>query len=80
MWKMQESDSETKRQPSADDLTEKEALDIVREIHEFDACEVCLGENGGTPGNENIATIDGVKKVLCDYCHVKLVIDRSMGS
>jgi hypothetical protein len=28
-----------------------------------DACEVCKGERGGVPGNENI--IDGV--VMCDY-------------
>ncbi|MHA2062901.1 MAG: hypothetical protein ACXABY_00805 [Candidatus Thorarchaeota archaeon] len=31
-----------------------------------DKCEVCLGEKGGVPGNENV--IDG--KVLCDYCSV----------
>lgn len=29
-----------------------------------DACEVCQGERGGVPGNENIK--DG--KVMCDYC------------
>lgn len=29
-----------------------------------DNCEVCLGERGGVPGNENI--IGG--KVMCDYC------------
>jgi len=29
-----------------------------------DACEICLGRNGGTPGNENI--VDGV--VMCDQC------------
>lgn len=31
---------------------------------ERDNCEICLGRNGGVPGNENI--IDGV--VQCDYC------------
>jgi hypothetical protein len=45
-------------------MEEKEALDIVREIHEVDACEICHGEKGGVPGNENI--IGGV--VMCDYC------------
>jgi hypothetical protein len=29
-----------------------------------DDCEVCLGRNGGVPGNENI--VDGI--VMCDYC------------
>jgi hypothetical protein len=29
-----------------------------------DACQVCYGEEGGEPGNENI--INGV--VMCDYC------------
>jgi hypothetical protein len=29
-----------------------------------DACEICLGRNGGAPGNENI--VDGV--IMCDYC------------
>jgi hypothetical protein len=29
-----------------------------------DACEICLGRNGGVPGNENV--IDGV--VMCDEC------------
>lgn len=29
-----------------------------------DACEECLGRNGGVPGNENI--ING--KTLCDVC------------
>jgi hypothetical protein len=31
-----------------------------------DACEICLGRNGGTPGNEN--NIDGV--VMCDQCYI----------
>jgi hypothetical protein len=30
-----------------------------------DACQVCHGEKGGEPGNENI--IGGV--IMCDYCH-----------
>ena len=30
-----------------------------------DKCQVCLGAQGGVPGNENI--IRGV--VICDYCH-----------
>jgi hypothetical protein len=29
-----------------------------------DACEICLGRNGGVPGNEN--RVNGV--VMCDYC------------
>jgi hypothetical protein len=29
------------------------------------ACEVCGGDRGGVPGNENI--VGGV--VMCDYCH-----------
>lgn len=32
---------------------------------ERDACEVCHGERGGVPGNENI--VEGV--TCCDYCH-----------
>lgn len=36
---------------------------------EKDACEICHGESGGTPGNENI--IEG--KVVCDYCHAKMM-------
>jgi hypothetical protein len=32
-----------------------------------DACEVCKGESGGVPGNENI--VNGV--VMCDYCSSK---------
>ena len=34
-----------------------------------DTCTICLGVNGGTPGNENI--ING--NAVCDYCHVKLI-------
>lgn len=30
-----------------------------------DNCEVCKGERGGVPGNENI--VGG--RVVCDYCH-----------
>lgn len=32
---------------------------------EKDNCEVCRGDKGGTPGNENI--INGW--IACDYCH-----------
>ncbi len=53
-------------------MTDEEKLDIVREIHETDACEICHGEKGGVPGNENILTIDGVKKIACDYCTAAL--------
>jgi hypothetical protein len=49
-------------------LTDEEKLDIVREIHEVDACQVCHGAKGGVPGNENIVTVDGKKVVMCDYC------------
>ena len=31
---------------------------------EKDGCEICQGENGGVPGNENI--IGGL--TVCDYC------------
>lgn len=34
-------------------------------LEEKDNCEVCRGEKGGTPGNENI--INGW--IACDYCH-----------
>ena len=33
-----------------------------------DSCEVCHGERGGVPGNENV--INGV--TVCDYCHTAL--------
>ena len=49
-------------------MTDKENLDIVRAIHEMDACEICFGEKGGVPGNENIVTVDEVEKIACDYC------------
>jgi hypothetical protein len=32
-----------------------------------DACQVCDGERGGTPGNENV--VNGV--IVCDYCHAR---------
>jgi hypothetical protein len=37
----------------------------------MDACEVCFGERGGVPGNENIVPVPGTSKktVMCDYCH-----------
>jgi len=53
-------------------MTNEEQLEIVREIHEVDACENCRGEKGGTPGNENLVTIDCVQKILCDYCTAAL--------
>src|ERR1700733_12074470 len=62
--------------PDTSSLTDEENLDIVRAIHEVDACEICHGEKGGVPGNENIVTVDGVKKIACDYCSV--AIDRPM--
>lgn len=37
---------------------------------ESDGCEVCYGQRGGTPGNENL--IDG--KRVCDYCHAEMVL------
>ena len=40
---------------------------MVIHVKEVDACEVCGGMQGGTPGNENI--VDA--KVMCDYCHAK---------
>ncbi len=56
------------------DLTEEEKLDIVREIHEVDACEYCFGARGGVPGNENIIKEnDGTEKVICDYCHSDMI-------
>lgn len=30
----------------------------------LDNCEVCHGERGGVPGNENV--VNGV--IICDYC------------
>ena len=65
------NDSDTTGAPEGTDagsLTDKENLDIVRAIHEVDACEFCHGTKGGVPGNENILTIDGVKMIACDYC------------
>ncbi len=40
--------------------------------NELDNCVRCLGLNGGVRGNEN--RIDG--RVLCDYCHVEVLIGR----
>lgn len=37
-----------------------------------DGCEICKGEKGGTPGNENI--ING--QVVCDYCHADMIEAR----
>lgn len=42
-----------------------------------DNCEVCLGEKGGVPGNENIhhISVNGTSLKytikVCDYCHSK---------
>lgn len=38
---------------------------------EKDACQICHGERGGVPGNENI--VDGI--VMCDYCHADTLPD-----
>lgn len=38
-----------------------------------DECEVCHGERGGVPGNENV--IDG--KIVCDNCHSKIMAERN---
>ncbi len=35
-----------------------------------DACEICHGEKGGVPGNENVLEIGGKRTVVCDYCSV----------
>jgi hypothetical protein len=37
-----------------------------------DACEICKGERGGVPGNENV--VEGV--TMCDYCHAERMMDR----
>ncbi len=58
-------------------MTEKEKLEIIREIHEVDGCEFCFGTKGGVPGNENLVTIDGTKKVACDYCSSDLDRERN---
>ncbi len=34
-----------------------------------DACEICKGESGGVPGNENLIKVDGKVVKMCDYCH-----------
>ncbi len=49
-------------------MKDKDALQIIKEVHELDGCAFCLGERGGVPGNENIVTIDGAKWLACDYC------------
>lgn len=38
---------------------------------EKDNCSICHGDNGGTPGNENV--IDGV--LMCDYCHLEYRVE-----
>lgn len=50
--------------------TAKEVNKLLEELWNMqtDNCEICLGESGGTLGNENI--IDGV--TVCDYCHAEL--------
>lgn len=40
-----------------------------RQAQAKDACEVCKGAKGGTPGNENILVVNGKPVVVCDYCH-----------
>lgn len=37
-----------------------------------DGCEICKGEKGGTPGNENIIN----DQVVCDYCHADMIEAR----
>ncbi len=37
-----------------------------------DKCEICKGERGGIPGNENI--VKGT--IICDYCHADYLKDR----
>lgn len=61
-------------------MTDEEKLEIIREIHEVDACEVCLGAKGGVPGNENLVTTLIDQKILCDYCHVDFAFDRATSS
>jgi hypothetical protein len=36
-----------------------------------DNCELCEGEKGGIPGNENIGWVDGKRTVVCDYCYME---------
>jgi superfamily II helicase len=36
---------------------------------EKDKCQVCHGERGGVPGNENRVEKDGKTVIMCDYCH-----------
>jgi hypothetical protein len=38
---------------------------------ELDNCEICKGQKGGEPGNENIITIDNKPVIMCDYCHAE---------
>lgn len=37
-----------------------------------DGCEICKGEKGGTPGNENIIN----DQEVCDYCHADMIEAR----
>jgi hypothetical protein len=47
----------------------RRVLQEMKEDRERDNCEICGGEKGGVPGNENI--VDGVR--MCDYCHATLL-------
>jgi hypothetical protein len=39
-----------------------------------DRCEICHGENGGVPGNENIVR----GRIMCDYCHARFMALQKM--
>lgn len=40
----------------------------------LDKCEICKGQKGGTPGNENIITINNKPVIMCDYCHAEHMV------
>ena len=39
--------------------------------HVRDNCEDCGGTRGGQLGNENVVTVDGKSRVVCDDCSCK---------
>jgi hypothetical protein len=65
---------------TASGLTDEENLDIIRDVHEVDACELCHGAKGGVLGNENIIMVGGAVTIACDYCSVaQQKLEDSMG-
>jgi hypothetical protein len=44
-----------------------------RDLVRYDSCQLCYGEKGGEPGNENIYMQEPEHVLVCDYCHAELI-------